>query len=950
MMSLFYHNIFKFSIIILLSFTTLHVSAQTLSCDSVNEELNAKFRFLGDWNSVGTPNYMEPASDEVSQALIDFVNETLPERVDFAESNEEFFDIKVQLNTELMEASEVVLTMVHEGAAWTNTLGFYTYDIDNPPSTVYDIDSLVVLFPNVSQPDVIRPGDKVKLGDFPANTGIGYFLIANGWVGDTICLSSYVIFTDSHLNTFTSEEFRQHTILLSNEQEDKFLLGFEDIKRPGGDQDFNDAVFYITATPGAIDTTDIAIVPTGVLSGDTILCDESAPANIKVEFTGNAPWTIVYNNGTENIEISDIEEPVYTFQTLVKDTIKLISVKDMTMFGIAEGEAIIKVSNPKAFISEDDIICHDGDEDGGFVIKLEGVAPFTLTYRLDDEEISVDNILEDQYKIIGSIGQTVELISMTDNYCDGSIEGDDMVIQANINPSLVVEGNGAICDENSATIFDLSLDGEGPWILNYTLDGNEISLPVEENNYQLQIDDMGSLTFNSIENEHCSVPLQSVFNIANYELPTANIDDFENLCGDLEATVNVSFTGNGPWTLTYEINSVEETIESNEESLSLIIKDEGSFQLLSVSDNYCENSTEGSLNIKFNDTPTALISGGGTICNNVEVPIAIELAGTAPFTVSYAINDIEQTINTNESKYEFLSSEIGEYTLLSVEDAYCDGTVNGTALVIDGSEDIQVNIEADDKTCFAEDIVIELVGDTDNLTIEWTTDGKGTFESTNDFKTIYTPAEGETGNIEFFAEVGNGCNVKTVSKVVTIIEEIVADFDLSPSKDLLTNSQIIFTPVNSNYEEYNWNFGDENTSTATIATNEYAKGGIYNVELIVALEGCKGAVIEEIEVYAKDELYVPNAFNPDAQHNENQVVKVYGSNVDETGFSFKIVNRWGKVMYETKSFAEANEVGWQGVNKNTSEELELNVFTYILKGKFIEGSQFERAGTITQLK
>ena len=55
-------------------------------------------------------------------------------------------------------------------------------------------------------------------------------------------------------------------------------------------------------------------------------------------------------------------------------------------------------------------------------------------------------------------------------------------------------------------------------------------------------------------------------------------------------------------------------------------------------------------------------------------------------------------------------------------------------------------------------------------------------------------------------------------------------------------------------------------------------------------------------------------------------------------------------MYETRSFTEANEVGWQGVNKNTSEELELNVFTYILKGKFTEGAPFERTGTITQVK
>ena len=90
---------------------------------------------------------------------------------------------------------------------------------------------------------------------------IGYFLIAQGWVGDTICLASHMVFTDKHLNTFTTAAYQQQTILLNYEPEEQILLCFEDIKRPGGDNDFNDAVFYVTAEPGAIDTTNIPKIP-----------------------------------------------------------------------------------------------------------------------------------------------------------------------------------------------------------------------------------------------------------------------------------------------------------------------------------------------------------------------------------------------------------------------------------------------------------------------------------------------------------------------------------------------------------------------------------------------------------------------------------------------------------------------------------------------------------------
>jgi len=166
----------------------------------------------------------------------------------------------------------------------------------------------------------------------------------------------------------------------------------------------------------------------------------------------------------------------------------------------------------------------------------------------------------------------------------------------------------------------------------------------------------------------------------------------------------------------------------------------------------------------------------------------------------------------------------------------------------------------------------------------------------------------------------------------------------------LTNSQITFTPTQNGYDGYEWDFGDDSGSNATIASTEYTTGGIYDVQLTVNVEGCEASDSMQIEVLSKDELYIPNAFHPYAQNPENQVVKVYGNNIDDIDFYFKIVNRWGKVMYETESFAEANTVGWDGINNNNDVTLELNVFTYIVRGKFIEGDSFEQTGTITQVK
>ncbi len=748
-----------------------------ITCDSINDELTSKFKFLGDWDTNGIPNYLHPESDSVSQSLINFVKETLPEGVKISESNDSYFGDDVQLNTELTSASEVYLTMVHEGAGWKNSLGFYTYDINNPPLTVYDIDSLVFIFPNVSQPDAIKPGDKVKLGTFSANTGIGYFLIAKGWKGNSICIDSHIVFSDSRFNTFTTEEFRQQTILLNYVQENKLLLGFEDIKRPEGDNDFNDAVFFITAEPGAIDTTNIPKIPTALISGDTTLCDESATATIKVKLSGQAPWTIVYDNGVEEIEIEGIEESDFSFETTIKDTIKLVSIKDRNKYGIVNGEAIVELSQP-----------------------------------------------------------------------------------------------------------------------------------------------------------------------------TAVINDHSNGCGDNAAAIEIGLTGYGPWVVSYKIDGESMSIESDDNQLIIDIDKSGLFELTQVEDANCIGIANGNIDINIYETPVATIFGDVTLCNNDEATIQIKLTGAAPFTFTYSDGENESTITTSDNLFEFTSSEFKTYTILNFTDANCSGEVIGSATISDGTKDLLVEIEANEKNCFGSEIQLGIIGEVNELAVTWTTDGNGVIVNGDQIDASYIPAEDETGVIKFSAEVTNGCVISTIAKEVTIIEELDASFRVSPIKDLLTNSQITFTPSVNSYNEYEWIFGDGSSSSAKNSSTEFIEGGKYTVALIVKESGCEKITEIEIEVLSKDELYVPNVFSPIAQNPENQVVKVYGNNIDDFDFSFQIVNRWGKTMYQTNSLHEANSIGWGGINKNNNEEQELNVFTYFLKGKFIGGERFERTGTITQLK
>ena len=80
----------------------------------------------------------------------------------------------------------------------------------------------------------------------------------------------------------------------------------------------------------------------------------------------------------------------------------------------------------------------------------------------------------------------------------------------------------------------------------------------------------------------------------------------------------------------------------------------------------------------------AFISGNDTICDNEgDAEVKVDFNGTAPFTFVYAINGITQLppIETPDNPHFILSSQEGNYSLVSYSDITSAGTVSGNAMI-----------------------------------------------------------------------------------------------------------------------------------------------------------------------------------------------------------------------------------------------------------------------------
>lgn len=257
-------------------------SAGVKSTDVVahNAILAGGFNTLGNWNSKGVPNYLLAQNDLISAELINDINASLPEDSKVQDVNPQFISQGVNSALHIIENAVVELVFVHEGAGYKNVLGYFHYPTNNPPASVNDINKIIA-FPNASfngSGGGLTSGNKVQLkywdgsafqNVFPAGTSIGWFIVANGYNNNgSINQYSSRYYSLSQFNPESTDQARQHNVLLYDQERALVLIGFEDLNRDGGsDDDFNDAVFYAAATPEtAINYTNL---PTIIKNNDT---------------------------------------------------------------------------------------------------------------------------------------------------------------------------------------------------------------------------------------------------------------------------------------------------------------------------------------------------------------------------------------------------------------------------------------------------------------------------------------------------------------------------------------------------------------------------------------------------------------------------------------------------------------------------------------------------------
>ncbi len=221
------------------------------ACKKPGTNAGTSYQTLGTYDASGKPNNL--LKDSISPSLISFIDSTLPNGIDLRIAHPEFFSNPASADIAITQPSDVYITFVYGVSGFTNSIGFYTYPTNQPPTSASDIKLITYVFPNAGLYTALKAGDKAKIGRFDVGTSIGFVLLQNAWNLSTHTLDNNVVrfFTTDVLNPELDPKLKRHVILINYPPKNNVLISFEDTDRstPQCDNDFNDVGIYYTVTP-----------------------------------------------------------------------------------------------------------------------------------------------------------------------------------------------------------------------------------------------------------------------------------------------------------------------------------------------------------------------------------------------------------------------------------------------------------------------------------------------------------------------------------------------------------------------------------------------------------------------------------------------------------------------------------------------------------------------------
>ena len=172
-----------------------------------------------------------------------------------------------------------------------------------------------------------------------------------------------------------------------------------------------------------------------------------------------------------------------------------------------------------------------------------------------------------------------------------------------------------------------------------------------------------------------------------------------------------------------------------------------------------------------------------------------------------------------------------------------------------------------------------------------------------------------------------GCYIDTVfNDLIKVESPPVANFKWSPDIISGFDPRAILNSISERDIGWEWTINNEDISFQESFEYVFADTGFHQVALLVEDQyGCKDSIIKTIDVVPGTTYFLPNAFTPN-QDGNNEEFKGVGIFDGITDFKLSLYDRWGSMIFSTSDINE----GWDGKHFKTGTNLPGGVYVCLV--------------------
>lgn len=431
----------------------------------------------------------------------------------------------------------------------------------------------------------------------------------------------------------------------------------------------------------------------------------------------------------------------------------------------------------------------------------------------------------------------------------------------------------------------------------------------------------------------------------------------------------------------------------------------------------CGSSASDTAWVQITEPPDAWISGQTEICAGDTAFLTVVLNGTPPWSLSYTIDSVEQTIihDIQTPVFELPATRQGTYRIASVEDAFCRNEGQGTAHVQVNTIDIQWEVQPVSCFGFADgSLQADITGGTSPYSAMWSngienqtaaydlragiytisiSDAAGCLQSAS----IEVPSPDPLGPVAFSCEdlltPGFSFSAEGGSPPYRYGVFGQASSDASLFRRLIEGQsyQLIIEDAAGCRLEQNWIMPSMRSKAAEIPSPLKVRAGAATqlpTELLIpeslvasvrwipeeglncshclqpiltALQsgqytlriidifGCSTETTVDIQVEDAVDIFVPSAFSPNDDLVNDRLVVYANPLLMKKVLSFKVFDRWGALVYQATAFPPNDEEsGWNGTFRGRL--LQPGVYTYMVQVESVSGAIHTFSGDVLLLR